>query len=75
MNYILSQGSKLPTTVFIVSIRPCIPKVFSNWTRGEMDIYDLRGSITTPNLRKIYTDLDDSQSISYYSIDMLLLFL
>ena len=48
IKHIQRKGSKLPTTMFIVSIRPCIPKVFSNWTRDEMDIYDLRAFITTP---------------------------
>ena len=62
----------MPTTVFIVSIRPCTPKVFSNWTRDEMDIYDLRGFISAPKERKIYTDSADSQSIGYYWIDILL---
>ena len=38
------EGSaKQPTIVFIATTRQCIPKVFSNWTRDEMEMQDLRG--------------------------------
>ena len=34
------RNSQLPCLLW--NERPCIPKVFSNWTRDYLDIYDLR---------------------------------